>query len=103
MVTAIGLLELAAALREVRHPVTFLGGLDLGLTIESMQNHLPFDTNPAPVPAELQGCIRICAVKAVASLLAPVGAHPTDVEISTRTRFGRHVLLDVLSWMNLVE
>lgn len=80
-----------------------LRSLDPGLTIESTQNHLLFDTNPAPVPAEPQGCIRICAVKAVASLLAPVGAHPTDVEISIQTRYGRHVLLDVLFWMNLVE
>lgn len=103
MVTAIELLELAAALQEVRLMLIPLIDSGLRLTIESMQNHLPFDTNPAPVPAEPQGCIRICAVKAVASLLAPAGARPTDVEISTQIQYGRHALLDVLFWMNLVE
>lgn len=68
-----------------------------------MQNHLQFDTNPALVPAEPQGCIRICAVKAAVSLLAPVGAHHIDVETSTQMQYGRRVPLDVLSWMSLVE
>lgn len=49
MVTAIGLLELAAALREVRH-LMFLGGLGLRLTIESFVESSPIRYEPSSSP-----------------------------------------------------
>lgn len=73
------------------------------LTVEFAQSLPPFDTNLALVLGEPQGCTRICAAKAVVSLLDPAAARPTDVEISTQTPTEHRVLLGMLSWTNLDE
>ena len=90
MVMASGLPEpVAVALLEVKASWNLWSLLfDLGtgalLTAEALQNHLLSDTNLALVLVEPRDCTRICAARAVVSLLDPAVARPTDVETSTR-------------------